>query len=89
MTRPKKTAASAAPKPRRAASARPAPKRAAAAAPKKPAAQPQQQRKAPKPAPRVSHGAEPAVVAQIRELEAQLDRLIDQASHRDLSALAP
>jgi hypothetical protein len=31
----------------------------------------------------------PAVVAQIRELEAQLDRLIDEASRRDLSALAP
>lgn len=31
----------------------------------------------------------PAVVAQIRELEAQLDRLIDEASRRDVSALAP
>ncbi len=30
----------------------------------------------------------PAVVAQIRELEAQLDRLIDEASRRDVSALA-
>ena len=30
---------------------------------------------------------EPAVIAQIRELEAQLDRLIDQASHRDVSLL--
>lgn len=30
----------------------------------------------------------PAVVAQIRELEAQLDRLIDEASRRDLSSLA-
>lgn len=29
----------------------------------------------------------PAVVAQIRELEAQLDRLIDEASRRDLSSL--
>jgi 1-acyl-sn-glycerol-3-phosphate acyltransferase len=31
----------------------------------------------------------PAVVAQIRELEAQLDRLIDEASRRDVSALDP
>jgi 1-acyl-sn-glycerol-3-phosphate acyltransferase len=31
---------------------------------------------------------EPAVVAQIRELEAQLDRLIDEASRNDLSSLA-
>jgi len=31
---------------------------------------------------------DPAVVAQIRELEAQLDRLIDEASRRDLSSLA-
>jgi 1-acyl-sn-glycerol-3-phosphate acyltransferase len=31
----------------------------------------------------------PAVVAQIRELEAQLDRLIDEASRRDVSALVP
>ncbi|HEY8073473.1 MAG TPA: 1-acyl-sn-glycerol-3-phosphate acyltransferase [Labilithrix sp.] len=30
---------------------------------------------------------DPAVVAQIRELEAQLDRLIDEASRRDVSAL--
>jgi 1-acyl-sn-glycerol-3-phosphate acyltransferase len=30
----------------------------------------------------------PAVIAQIRELEAQLDRLIDEASRRDLSELA-
>lgn len=30
----------------------------------------------------------PAVVAQIRELEAQLDRMIDEASRRDVSALA-
>ncbi|MBX3189946.1 MAG: acyltransferase family protein [Labilithrix sp.] len=30
---------------------------------------------------------EPAVVAQIRELEAQLDRLIDEASRNDLSSL--
>lgn len=31
----------------------------------------------------------PAVVAQIRELEAQLDRLIDEASRRDVSTLDP
>jgi 1-acyl-sn-glycerol-3-phosphate acyltransferase len=31
----------------------------------------------------------PAVVAQIRELEAQLDRLIEQASRRDLASLDP
>lgn len=31
----------------------------------------------------------PAVVAQIRELEAQLDRLIDEASRRDLASLDP
>ena len=36
---------------------------------------------------RVGLAPEPAVVAQIRELEAQLDRLIDEASRRDLSAL--
>lgn len=30
----------------------------------------------------------PAVVAQIRELEAELDRMIDEASRRDLSSLA-
>jgi 1-acyl-sn-glycerol-3-phosphate acyltransferase len=35
-----------------------------------------------------SSGAhDPAVVAQIRELEAQLDRLIDEASRRDVSSL--
>ena len=33
--------------------------------------------------------AEPAVVAQIRELEAQLDKLIDQASRHDVSSLDP
>ena len=33
-------------------------------------------------------GRAPTVVAQIRELEAQLDRLIDEASRRDLAALA-
>jgi 1-acyl-sn-glycerol-3-phosphate acyltransferase len=33
-------------------------------------------------------GPPPAVVAQIRELEAQLDRLIDEASRRDLTSLA-
>jgi 1-acyl-sn-glycerol-3-phosphate acyltransferase len=32
-------------------------------------------------------GMAPAVVAQIRELEAQLDRLIDEASRRDVSSL--
>src|SRR5262249_48860718 len=31
----------------------------------------------------------PSVVARIRELEAQLDRLIDEASRRDLDKLAP
>jgi 1-acyl-sn-glycerol-3-phosphate acyltransferase len=31
----------------------------------------------------------PAVIAQIRDLEAQLDRLIDEASRRDLSELDP
>jgi 1-acyl-sn-glycerol-3-phosphate acyltransferase len=31
---------------------------------------------------------DPALVAQIRELEAQLDRLIDEASHHDVSSLA-
>lgn len=38
-----------------------------------------------------AHGLDPdpAVVAQIRELEAQLDRLIDEASRHDLSALDP
>lgn len=33
-------------------------------------------------------GDEDAVVAQIRELEAQLDRLIDEASRRDMASLA-
>lgn len=33
--------------------------------------------------------AEPAVVAQIRELEAQLDKLIDEASRHDVSSLDP
>lgn len=32
---------------------------------------------------------EPAVVAQIRELEAQLDKLIDEASRHDVSSLDP
>jgi 1-acyl-sn-glycerol-3-phosphate acyltransferase len=32
---------------------------------------------------------DPAVVAQIRELEAQLDKLIDEASRKDVSALIP
>jgi len=32
-------------------------------------------------------GPDPAVVAQIRELEAQLDRLIDEASRHDVSSL--
>ena len=38
-----------------------------------------------------AHGLDPdpAVVAQIRELEAQLDRLIDEASRHDLSSLDP
>lgn len=40
-------------------------------------------RKAPPPS------VEPAVVAQIRELEKQLDRLIDEASRRDVSSLDP
>ena len=35
------------------------------------------------------HRPEPAVVAQIRELEAQLDRLIDEASRHDVSSLDP
>ncbi len=34
------------------------------------------------------HARAPAVVAQIRELEAQLDRLIDEASRGDVSSLA-
>jgi 1-acyl-sn-glycerol-3-phosphate acyltransferase len=34
-------------------------------------------------------GPAPAVVAQIRELEAQLDRLIDEASRHDVSELDP
>jgi 1-acyl-sn-glycerol-3-phosphate acyltransferase len=98
MTRPKKSGGNGAPNPKRAAGARPAPKKAAAAAPaRKPA--PAKQKPAPaasprppkaqKASPRDSGAADPAVVAQIRELEAQLDRLIDQASRRDLSALAP
>jgi len=97
MTRPKKTTARAASKPKRAGGPRPAPKKKAAAAapppprkperaaapPKRPASQPRT------PAPRESLAAEPSVVAQIRELEAQLDRLIDQASRHELSGLAP
>ena len=38
---------------------------------------------------RAALAPEPAVVAQIRELEAQLDRLIDEASRHDVSSLDP
>ena len=87
MTLQKKTAASTA-TPKRAAGTRPAPRKktaaagAAAATAKKPPP-----RKAASPAARERLTPEPEVVSQIRELEAQLDRLIDQASRRDLSAL--
>jgi len=85
MTLQKKTAASAA-TPKRAAATRPATrKKAGPAAPataKKPAPQ-----KGASPVARERLAPEPAVVEQIRELEAQLDRLIDQASRRDISAL--
>jgi 1-acyl-sn-glycerol-3-phosphate acyltransferase len=52
----------------------------------KPAAKPKAQEKAKRAA---ALAAEPAVVAQIRELEAQLDRLIDEASRHDVSSLDP
>ena len=67
-----------------------APAEARAKAPP-PAAKPPAEKLAEKrrPPARESVAASPAVVAQIRELEAQLDRLIDQASRHDLSALVP
>jgi 1-acyl-sn-glycerol-3-phosphate acyltransferase len=46
-------------------------------------------RREPKRGRREDHTAAPAVVAQIRELEAQLDRLIDEASRHDVSSLDP
>jgi 1-acyl-sn-glycerol-3-phosphate acyltransferase len=65
------------------------PKKAAARSPAKKASP----REKAEPAPvestrRPRPGRAPTVVAQIRELEAQLDRLIDEASRRDLAALA-
>lgn len=59
------------------ADAQPAPARAPATRP---------EAKAPR---REALAPEPAVVAQIRELEAQLDRLIDEASRHDLASLDP
>ena len=76
---------------------KPKPKRAAAAAAPAAPAPPESSRSAlpetkrePKRARRAAAlAAEPAVIAQIRELEAQLDRLIDEASRRDVSSLDP
>lgn len=90
-TRAKKTTASAKPKAR---ASKPAatPRAAAASAPP---AQPAAPARAAVPASpakrsrRADLAPEPAVVAQIRELEAQLDRLIDEASRHDLSSVDP
>ena len=46
-------------------------------------------RREPKRGRREEHAEEPGVRAQIRELEAQLDRLIDEASRHDVSSLDP
>ena len=92
-TQPKKTAAAAKPKrttaPKRAASpARPpAPARAPSPAPSPSEALPETKREARKARRAAALSPEPGVVAQIRELEAQLDRLIDEASRRDVAAL--
>jgi len=80
-TRSKKTTASAKPRARASKPAASKPKVAEAA----PA--PAATKREAKRARRADLAAEPAVVAQIRELEAQLDRLIDEASRHDLSSL--
>lgn len=70
---------------------KPPPSKPVKAAPPPQKAEKRAKPRAPEKAPRTDHDAahaDPAVVAQIRELEAQLDRLIDEASRRDLSALA-
>ena len=74
--------------------AKPKPKRArAAGAPASPApsrSELPETKKEPKRGRRAEAlAAEPAVVAQIRELEAQLDKLIDEASRHDVSSLDP
>lgn len=76
---PKKKTAPA--KPKRATKAAPA---AAPVAPAPPAVAPAAKPRRPA---REVLSPEPAVVAQIRELEAQLDRLIDEASRHDVSSL--
>jgi 1-acyl-sn-glycerol-3-phosphate acyltransferase len=91
----KKTAAAAKPKraaaPPRSPASKPAP---TPAAPRSTPASPSSKaapdtRREPKRPRREVLSAEPAVVAQIRELEAQLDRLIDEASRHDVSSLDP
>jgi len=94
-TRTKKTTAAAAAKPKRATRA-PAPP-VSKEVPAKPQRKPKPKPK-PKPEPKPERArraaaaapdADPSVVAQIRELEAQLDRLIDEASRHDVSSLDP
>ena len=96
-TRSKKTtaaaAAAAAPKPKRAVRS-PAPpvSKEVAVAPKpksKPKPKEREKKEREKEKRTAALAAEPAVVAQIRELEAQLDRLIDEASRHDVSSLDP
>ncbi len=101
-TRTKKTSSA---KPKRAARAPAAsvPAQTPPAAPRPSASKPKPEprkadARASRPKPRVKRAraaseatpaTEPAVVAQIRELEAQLDRLIDEASRHDVSSLDP
>lgn len=90
-TQPKKKASGARSDAKPAAKTRavPAPAPSKPAAAKAPKSKPTKAK--PAKAPRTDHDtahADPTVVAQIKELEAQLDRLIDEASRRDLSELA-